>query len=90
MICFSLGNAYFSAGDFDRALTHLAAALAHDPQYSATWKLYGRSLAECGRYAEALDAFDKGIEVADDRGDIQAAKEMRVFRRRAQKSLADS
>lgn len=88
LLRFSLGNAYFSAGDFGRALTHLAAAVEHDPQYSAAWKLYGRSLAECGRHSEAVDAFDKGIAVAEKRGDIQAAKEMRVFRKRAQKSLA--
>jgi predicted Zn-dependent protease len=88
LLRFSLGNAYFSAGEFDRALTHLAAALEHDPEYSAAWKLYGRSLAECGRLAEAVAAFDRGIAVAEKRGDIQAAKEMRVFRKRAQKSLA--
>ena len=88
LLRFSLGNAYFSAGDFAQALSHLAVALELDPQYSAAWKLYGRSLAKCGRYADALGAFDEGIKVAEGRGDIQAAKEMRVFRKRAEKSLA--
>ena len=88
LLRFSLGNAYFSTGDFEQALRHLAAAIEQDPRYSAAWKLYGRSLAECGRYDEAIDAFDKGIEVAEGRGDIQAAKEMRVFSKRAQKSLS--
>jgi Tfp pilus assembly protein PilF len=85
---FSLGNAYFSAGDFARAVVHFAVAVEQDPQYSAAWKLYGRSLAECGRFVEALEVFDKGVEVAEGRGDIQAVKEMRVFQKRAQKSLA--
>lgn len=89
LLRFSLGGAYFKQGDFARAAEHLAAAVAMDPQYSAAWKLYGRALADSGRPQQALEAFDRGIEVAEDKGDIQAAKEMRVFRKRAHKALGD-
>lgn len=88
LLRFSLGNACFAARDFERAVTHLAEAVAQDPMYSAAWKVYGRALAESGRLEESLDAFDRGIVVAEERGDIQAAKEMRVFRKRAERSLA--
>ena len=37
---------------------------------------------------DALSAYRKGIEVAEKKGDKQAAKEMVVFARRLEKSLA--
>jgi Tfp pilus assembly protein PilF len=89
LLRFSLGGAYLKAGDSDRAAAHLSQAVAHDPQYSAAWKLYGKALAESGRPADAIAAFDSGIAVAEAKGDIQAAKEMRVFRKRAEKRLAE-
>ena len=89
LLRFSLGGAYLKAGDNDRAVAHLAQAVVHDPQYSAAWKLYGKALTEVGRLDDALAAFDAGIAVAEAKGDIQAAKEMRVFRRRAEKRLAE-
>ena len=89
LLRFSLGGAYLKAGDNDRAVVHLAQAVAHDPTYSAAWKLYGKALAEVGRLQDAVAAFDSGIAVAEAKGDIQAAKEMRVFRKRAEKRLAE-
>jgi Tfp pilus assembly protein PilF len=89
LLRFSLGSAYLKAGDNDRAVAHLAQAVAHDPQYSAAWKLYGRALADAGRPQDAITAFDSGIRVAEAKGDIQAAKEMRVFRKRAEKRLTE-
>ena len=89
LLRFSLGSAYLKAGDNDRAVAHLAQAVAHDPQYSAAWKLYGRALSEAGRLQDAVAAFGSGIQVAETKGDIQAAKEMRVFRKRAEKRLAE-
>jgi Tfp pilus assembly protein PilF len=89
LLRFSLGGAYLKAGDSDRAAVHLAQAVAHDPKYSAAWKLYGKALAESGRPGDAIAAFDCGIAVAEAKGDIQAAKEMRVFRKRAEKRLAE-
>lgn len=87
LLRFSLGGAYLKAGQPDAAATHLAAAVERDPEYSAAWKLYGKALAEAGRPEEALAAFDEGIAVAEAKGDIQAAKEMGVFRKRAVKAL---
>lgn len=83
----SLGNAYLGAGQASNAVPHLRKALEHDPAYSAAWKLLGRALNEAGDAPAALAAYRKGIEVAEARGDIQAAKEMKVFARRIEKSL---
>jgi hypothetical protein len=37
-----------------------------------------------GQKAAAQEAFSKGIEVAEKKGDIQAVKEMQVFLKRLQ------
>jgi Tfp pilus assembly protein PilF len=87
LLRFGLGNEYLKAEDPGRAATHLAEAVRQDPTHSAAWKLYGKALAALGRHAEAIGAFDQGIAVAECKGDIQAAKEMRVFRKRAEKVL---
>jgi predicted Zn-dependent protease len=89
LLRFSLGNEYFKLGDYATARTHLEAALAFDPRHSAAWKLLGKSLAEAGLSAEALAAYHSGIAVAEEKGDIQAAKEMRVFARRIEKQSGE-
>lgn len=86
LLRFSLGEICFKVGEAATAVEHLARAVALDPDYSAAWKLYGRALAGCGRSADAKSAFSQGIKVAQARGDKQAAKEMRVFCRRLDKT----
>ena len=85
LLRFGLGRACLEAGRHEEGIAHLAKALAHDPGYSAAWKAYARALADAGRNEEALAAYRSGIEAAESRGDIQAAKEMRVFARRLQR-----
>jgi Tfp pilus assembly protein PilF len=87
LLRFSLGNEYLKAGDARTACTHLARALEHDPEYSAAWKLYGKALTDGGQAAQALAAYRRGIEVAEKKGDKQAAKEMLVFVRRIERAL---
>ena len=69
-------------GDADAAVTHLAAATRHDPEYSAAWKLLGKALLACGREIEAEAAWRAGLGAAARRGDVQSSKEMTVFLRR--------
>jgi predicted Zn-dependent protease len=86
LLRYSLGNEYMKAGDAAAAVTHLRAAIAHDPGYSAAWKLLGKALEETNAPAEALAAYRSGIEAAERKGDKQAAKEMAVFARRIERS----
>jgi Flp pilus assembly protein TadD len=88
LLRFSLGSEYLKRADFGTAVTHLGAAVEKDPGYSAAWKLLGSALTGSGRVEEALAAFRKGIEVAEKKGDKQAAKEMAVFARRLEKPIA--
>jgi len=89
LLRFSLGNEYLKLNDVTAAVQHLSQAVHHDPAYSAAWKLLGRALAECGRLKEALNAYQRGIEVAEKKGDKQASKEMRVFARRIEIRLSE-
>ena len=85
LLRYTLGLACLEAGRDEEGLGHLERAVAHDPGYSAAWKAYGRALAETSRAEEAIEAYRRGVEAAESKGDIQAAKEMRVFRRRLEK-----
>ncbi len=85
MLRFGLGSGYFEEGQIPQALLHLARAVQQDPGYSAAWKIYGKALAKAGRTVEAVEAYQQGIRAAEKKGDVQAAKEMRVFLRRLQK-----
>lgn len=88
LLRFGLGNEYLKAEQYEKAVEHLAEAVRQDPGYSAAWKVYGKALTGAELYVEAVTAFDRGIETAEAKGDVQAAKEMRVFRKRAEKALA--
>ncbi len=88
LLRFSLGNAHLRLGEPERAAAHLRAAVEHDRGYSAAWKLLGKALEGCGRPAEALAAYRDGTEIAEAKGDRQAAREMSVFARRIEKQLA--
>jgi Tfp pilus assembly protein PilF len=78
----ALAARYLDAGDAPSAARHAEAAVQLDPEYSAAWKALGRALTAAGRNADALAAYERGVVVAERRGDLQAAKEMRVFSKR--------
>ena len=86
LLRFGLGQQYLQAGRPGEAVPHLRAATAQDPLYSAAWKLLGKALAEAGEAPEAMDAYRRGIEAAERKGDKQAGKEMAVFLRRLEKA----
>ena len=88
LLRYSLGNEFLKAGDAKAAIAHLREALRFDQEYSAAWKLLGKALASIGNHGEAIDVLDKGIEIAERRGDVQAAKEMGVFLKRSREALA--
>jgi Tfp pilus assembly protein PilF len=89
LLRFSLGNEYLGEGEFVLAAEHLQKAVELDPDYSAAWKLLGKSLASQHRASEAINAYRQGIETAQANGDRQAAKEMTVFLKRLQQGKAN-
>ena len=83
---FGLATALSSRGEHDEALEHVRVAVELDPDYSAAWRLLGRTYVELGNNAEAERAFEQGIVVAERRGDRQLVKEMKVFLARVRKA----
>ena len=43
LLRYGLGSAYLADGVFGKAAEHLRAAVAHDSNYSAAWKLLGKA-----------------------------------------------
>jgi tetratricopeptide (TPR) repeat protein len=89
MLRYSIGNEYLKVADVAAALVHLGKAVELDPRYTAAWKLYGKALLAAGRDDDALTAWRRGIEVAHEKGDRQAEKEMTVFARRIEKQQSE-
>jgi len=85
LLRFSLGNEYLKVGQFGTAITHLTRAVEHSPDYSAAWKLLGKASLEARDEAGARRAWKTGIDIAESRGDKQAAREMSVFLQRLDK-----
>lgn len=84
---YALGCEYMKAGDPARAAGHLSKAVEHEPTYSAAWKQLGRAQTDAGLEEQAMESYRRGICVANERGDIQAAREMTVFLNRLRKSV---
>lgn len=85
LLRFSLGSALLGNGDAAAAVPELRAALDFNPAYSAAWKLLGQALLQTGDAVAAGDVWREGIVVANNKGDIQAGKEMTVFLKRLKK-----
>lgn len=85
LLRFSLANALLDAGDAATAVAECRGALAFDATYSAAWKLMGKAQLAAGDATAAAEAWRRGIQVAGERGDKQAEKEMTVFLRRLEK-----
>ena len=75
----TLGQEYLAAGEPASALPHLEKVVAVDPRYTVAYRYLGTALDELGRPDDAARAWEQGIKVADQTGDIQAGKEMQVF-----------
>ncbi len=88
MLRLSLAGALQQNGDLDASLIHLNSAVQQDPQYTAAWKALGKLQLELGDRDGARQAWQQGIEIAQQRGDKQAQKEMQVFLKRLDKQTA--
>ena len=86
LLRFTLGSAFIKHGKYLEAAEHLAVAVAMEPEYSAAWKAYGNALAKSGQTAAAVAAYERGVKVAEGKGDKQAAREMQVFLKRLRKN----
>ena len=73
---FSLGNAYLEAGLNREAADVFYQAVEVDPGHSSSYLGLGTALEALGDTAKARSAYEKGIRVADGRGDVMTQKKM--------------
>ena len=85
LLRFGLGSAYLKEKRYSEAAEQLRRAVELDSGYSAAWKLLGKALEGAGEPWEAATIYRRGIETAEAKGDLQAAKEMSVFLKRLEK-----
>lgn len=86
LLRFGLANACLQAGRHAEAIGYYRDVLARDAKFSAAWKQLGKALVADEQPEEALQVYRQGHQVATDKGDLQAAKEMAVFIRRLEKA----
>lgn len=82
LLRFGIAQALLKEKQLKEAIVHLEKALEFDPVHSASMKLLGKTYAAAGDNDKAIETYKKGIELAEQKGDIQAAKEMKVFLKR--------
>lgn len=65
------------AGEASAAIAELAEVIRRDANYVAAYYHRGRLLARAGNDAEALEVYQRGLEVATKAGDQKTANEIR-------------
>ncbi len=86
LLRFTLGSAFLKQERYDEAVEHLLKAVEFTPDYTAAWKILGKAYLGNQALIEAKKTFEKGITIAEQKGDMQAKKEMMVFLKRCEKS----
>ena len=79
MLLYGLGRKLLTDGHPARAEPHLAHCVEVDPGYSAAWRELGRARMETDDTEGARAALERAVEVAGEKGDLQVAKEAKVF-----------
>jgi Flp pilus assembly protein TadD len=82
MLHFGLRDELSKSGRFVEAVESFEEAIRVNPNYSAAYRQLGKSLEKLGRKDEARRAYRDGIASDLETGDLQTAKEMKVFLKR--------
>lgn len=82
VVHYGLGSEHLKLGEFADAAAAFRRAIALQPDYSAAYRELGKALEKENHREEAIAAYRKGKEVAQQKGDIQTGKEIDVFLKR--------
>ena len=85
LLRYSIGQEYLHANQPGEAVPHLQACLEQDAGYSAAYKALAEAQDHQGEAAACRTTLEHGIDVAAEKGDMQAKKEMEVYLRRLDK-----
>ena len=73
---FSLGKAYLDAGKDAEAVASLSRVLQLNPNLSKVYQLLASAQRRLGQSAVALETLQKGVTIAQERGDLMPRNEM--------------
>lgn len=73
---FSLGKAYMEAANFDGAIASLDRVIALNPNMSRAYHLLAQALLKKDQKDLAIAQLTKGVQVANERGDLMPRNEM--------------
>jgi len=82
MVRYSLGLEYLKAKRYEEAEREFRVAVRLKPDYSAAYRELGKALVGLARPDEAREIYQKGAEIACEKGDLQTKREIEVFLRR--------
>jgi Flp pilus assembly protein TadD len=82
---YGLGDAYLADGQFENAIQTFQKIIQLKSDYTAAYRELGKALAKAGEIDEAKEIYKKGMDVAQQTGELQTGKEMRVFLNRLEK-----
>jgi tetratricopeptide (TPR) repeat protein len=77
---YMLGLELGKTGEYIESARALARCVELKPDYTAAYRHWGDALRKAGdREQEAIAIYEKGIQVSEETGDLQAGKEMKIF-----------
>jgi tetratricopeptide (TPR) repeat protein len=72
----TLGKAYLQAERAEDAIRVLEEALALQADYTAAYRVLGEAYERAGKLARAIKSYKRGIEIAEQKGDLHPRNEM--------------
>ena len=85
LLRYTLGKVYVDEGMAQQGREHLRRAIDMDPRHSVAWKYLGKACLALGEAQQAREAWLRGKDCAEERGDAQVVKELAVFLKRLDK-----
>jgi Fe-S cluster biosynthesis and repair protein YggX len=73
---FSLGRAYYDAGQYGDAIASFEKVLELNPNLSKAYQLLGMALLKSGQNDAAIARLTAGAKIADERGDLMPRNDM--------------
>lgn len=74
---FGLGKLHLEIGQAMKAIEHLEIVISNNGEYSAAYELLAKAEKTAGNIVKAIKTLERGISVAEDRGDLMPAKAMK-------------
>jgi Tfp pilus assembly protein PilF len=84
---FLLGREYMNTQQWMKAAAEFRRTTELNPEYTAAWKYMGEAYQRAGVYKEAAAAYEHGIRISEQTGDLQAGREMKVLLEKATNSI---